>query len=107
RTDDPSGQGRGSPRRRVSGWRLASTRSAASLGVMVRMIRRASEDEVIAAFLQAEIDSDRHAAKILKELQADGWPQSSVDSPNLGDPEENAYRRSLLGRLRGWGRGEG
>jgi len=42
----------------VPGWRHASARSAASLGVIVRTIRDASEDEVVAAFLQAEIDSD-------------------------------------------------
>ncbi len=73
----------------------------------MRTIRDASEDEVVAAFLQAEIDSDRHAQKILTELHADGRPKSIVDSPDFEDHEGNAYRRSTLGRVRGWGRGEG
>ena len=39
----------------------ACPRSASSLGDIMRTIRDASEDEVVAAFLQAEIDSERHA----------------------------------------------
>jgi len=62
---------------------------------------------VIAAFLRAEIDSERHERRILKELRADRRPRSVVDSPDLEDPEENAYRQALLGLVRGWGRGEG
>ncbi len=87
--------------------RPADTGLAASLDVTVRMIRDASEDEVVEAFLQAEIDSERHAQKILSELQADGRPKSIVDSPDFESPEGRAYRRSILGRVRGWGRGEG
>lgn len=73
----------------------------------MRTLREANEDEVVAAFLQAEIDSERHAQKILKELHADDRPKSIVDSPDVEDHEGNAYRRSILGRVRGWGRGEG
>jgi len=73
----------------------------------VRTVRGASEDEVIASFLQAEIDSERHAEKILKELRADLQPPSVISSADLEDSEANAYRQSLLGRIRGWGRGEG
>src|SRR6266511_1883104 len=83
----------------------ACPRSASSLGDIMRTIRAASEDEVVAAFLQAEIDSERHAQKILRELHADGRPKSIVDSPDFEDHEGNAYRRSILGR--GWRRGEG
>jgi hypothetical protein len=77
------------------------------LGAHVRTVTEASEDEVILAFLQAEIDSERHAPKMLKALRADGRPRSLVDSAVLEDPGQNAYRRSLLGRVRGWARGEG
>jgi hypothetical protein len=73
----------------------------------VRTLREATEDEVIAAFLGAEIESDRHDRATVHELNADRRPWSIVGSPNLDDPEENAYRRSLLGRVRGWGRDEG
>lgn len=73
----------------------------------MRALGEANEDEVLAAFLQAEIDSERHAQKILKELHADDRPKSIVDSPDFEDHEGNAYRRSILGRVRGWGRGEG
>jgi hypothetical protein len=73
----------------------------------LRSVRRATEDEVVASFLRAEIDSERHHAAILRRLQTDQRSRSIVDSPDLSDPDENAYRRLLLARVRGWGRGEG
>src|SRR5205809_2898151 len=73
----------------------------------MRTIRAVTEDEVIAAFLRAEIDSDRFGQAILKALQADNQPRTIVDVPNLNDHRQNACRRSLLGRVRGWGKGEG
>ena len=73
----------------------------------MRVIRAASEDEVIADFLRAEIDSDRFDQAIPNALRADGHDRSIVDSPDFANNEENAYRRSLLGQVRGWGRGEG
>lgn len=62
---------------------------------------------MIASFLRAEIDSDRHKDRMLRELRANGRPRSIVERPDLADPDENAFRRTLLGSTRGWGRGEG
>ena len=73
----------------------------------MRTIRSATEDEVVAEFLRAEIDSDRWATRILELLRSDGRARSIVDHPDLEEPEANDYRRALLGRFRGWGRGEG
>src|SRR5439155_2278965 len=73
----------------------------------MRTIRAVTEDAVIAAFLRAEIDSDRLGQAILKALRADNQPRTIVDVPDLNDHRQNACRRSLLGRVRGWGRGEG
>jgi hypothetical protein len=75
--------------------------------IALRLVRSASEDEVIAAFLRAEIDSDRFGQGILVALEADHRRRAIVDSANMRGPQENRYRRSLLGRVRGWGRGEG
>ena len=75
----------------------------ATLGTVVRMVRRATEDEVVGVFLRAEIDSERHDQRILKELQADGRCRSVVDAPDFQDTGANAYRRSLLGRVRSRG----
>jgi hypothetical protein len=73
----------------------------------VRAVRHATEDEVIAAFLRAEIDSDRHKDRVLRDLRVNGRPRSIVKRPDLTDPKENAFRRTLLGSTRDWGRGEG
>jgi len=55
----------------------------------VRLIRRVSEDEVIAEFLKSDFDGpdfrDYHAT--LREV---------VTQPNFADPHENAKRRALL-----------
>jgi hypothetical protein len=73
----------------------------------MRTIRTASEDEVVAAFLRAEIDSERQADRIMDLLRSDGQSRSIIDAPDLADLEANGYRRHLLGSVRGWGRGEG
>jgi hypothetical protein len=72
------------------------------------LLRAASEDEVVAAFLRAEADdTGRYRASILERLDCDREPPDIVARPDLGDPRQNAYRRRLLGDLRGFGRGEG
>jgi hypothetical protein len=55
----------------------------------VRLIRRISEDEVIAEFLRTDFGSPifRDYRETMKEL---------VDTPSLEDPAENAKRRALL-----------
>lgn len=70
-------------------------------------LRRASEDEVIAAFLRAEADdTGRYRDPIRQRLAADREPLVTVRHPDLGDPRQNAYRRRLLGETRGFGRGD-
>src|SRR5262245_32315044 len=74
----------------------------------MRLLRPASEDEVVAAFLRAEADdTGRYRDHILGRLGADGESADIVARPDLGDPRQNAYRRRLLGEMRGFGRGEG
>jgi hypothetical protein len=74
----------------------------------MRLLRPASEDEVIAAFLRAEADdTGRYRDPIRQRVAADGHPLDTVRHPDLGDPRQNAYRRRLLGDMRGFGRGDG
>jgi hypothetical protein len=74
----------------------------------MRLLRPASEDEVVAAFLRAEADDlGRYEAAILRHLGSDQEPLDTVRRPNLSDPRQNAYRCRLLGELRGFGRGDG
>jgi hypothetical protein len=74
----------------------------------MRILRAAAEAEVVAAFLRAEADdTGRYRASILERLVADGEPMDVVLRPNLSDERQNAYRRGLLGDMRGFGRGDG
>jgi hypothetical protein len=73
------------------------------MGDMIEL-RRAEENEVVLAFLQAEIDSPRWAKWILGALAENGVGRGElIDHPDLGNQTANAMRRALLGRFRGFG----
>jgi O-antigen/teichoic acid export membrane protein len=59
------------------------------IGRPIRLLRRVTEDEVIATFLQSEFDRP-----IFREYQ--DRLQRIVSHPNLEDADENAKRRALL-----------
>jgi hypothetical protein len=74
----------------------------------MRLLRPASEDEVVAAFLRAEADdTGRYRDRIHGRLRSDREPVDIVARPDLCDPRQNAYRRGLLAEMRGFGRGDG
>ncbi len=66
----------------------------------------ATEDEMVLAFLQAEIRSSRYGSIIQRTLAQLGWKNSLIENPNLADEVENAQRRELLS-YRGYLRREG
>lgn len=70
----------------------------------MRLLETITADEMIAHFLKTEIHSTRFRPALLKLLASDGQEESIVDSPNLRDAAENAYRAALLGAFRGYGR---
>jgi hypothetical protein len=66
----------------------------------VRVIRDSSEDEMILAFLSAEVDSGRfgaYASSLLGDLEL-------VRNADLVDAAANQRRRSVLAQYRGWRR---
>lgn len=70
----------------------------------MHIIGDVSEDEFIVHFLQTEITSSRFGSKISGQLIADGQSKSIIENPNLNDETQNIYRRTLLGKTRGYGR---
>jgi len=67
-------------------------------------LRKAEEDEVVLAFLQAEVDSPRYAEWILAGLAENGASRGAlIDGADLRNRADNAMRRALLGRFRGFG----
>jgi hypothetical protein len=73
----------------------------------MRIVRAASEAEVVAAFLRGELDSPRWGERLLELLREDDVDISVVNTPNLDNAAECAYRERLLDRHRAWLRREG
>lgn len=70
----------------------------------MRDLSPATEDAVVLAFLQAEIDSARFGPLYATLLSNSGLERGSiVDRPNLQSDRENRIRRELLTAVRGYG----
>lgn len=64
----------------------------------------ATEDSIVLAFVQAEIDSPRFGPQYAAFLSNSGLERGSiVDQPNFQSDEENRVRRELLTAVRGYG----
>lgn len=68
----------------------------------MKIVSYVQEDEVIAEFLFAEINSDRFKERILNALGDQDL--NLLIKPNLNDEAENQLRRDILGQTRGFGR---
>jgi hypothetical protein len=73
----------------------------------MRIVRTATEAEVVAAFLRGELESPRWRDRLLALLREDRADASVVNSPRLDDASENADRAALLDRHRDWLRRKG
>jgi hypothetical protein len=70
----------------------------------MRILRPATEDEVVATFLRAELDSGRYGPVLRQLLERDGVDVDVLARPDLADSEANRYRSSLLDEYRGFER---
>ena len=68
----------------------------------MRKLGPASEEEMIAEFVAAEVDSSRFGGAVRGGLRTRGLTRSLVDHPDLSNGSENATRASLLNDYRGW-----
>jgi hypothetical protein len=62
----------------------------------------AMEDEMIAAFLRAEIESSRFSGPVKGLLAQLGLDRALLDSPNTRNSDDNRVRRRILGAYRGY-----
>jgi hypothetical protein len=62
----------------------------------MRLLHPVGEDEVVATFLRAELDSERYGEKLRRLLARDGRALDVLERPKVADHDENAYRRALL-----------
>jgi hypothetical protein len=71
-------------------------------GDPMRLLRPTTEDDMIAVYLKAEIVSERFGHLIVTQLERDGGSRTLVDTPDITNLAENAYRRQLLGNYRAY-----
>ncbi len=68
----------------------------------MKKIKQITEHEMIAEFLKAEVNSDRWSKDIQALLERDGKNKDILVNADLLNPEENEYRKKLLGEFRGY-----
>lgn len=84
---------------------MGDTSTALSFANMIEL-GQASENEMVAAFLQAEVDSPRFGlpyAYVFQRLQASGLTrQVLLENPDLLSARDNAARAQMLQEVRGY-----
>jgi hypothetical protein len=68
----------------------------------MRILGPVTEDEIVACYLRAEIDSGRYGEKLRQLLERDDVDPDVLARPDLADPDANSYRRALLDEHRGY-----
>jgi hypothetical protein len=69
----------------------------------VALERRIGEDDMIAVFLAAEIDSRRFRDTLLRAANEVGLTRAEIRDRGTGSEATNRRRREVLARYRGWG----
>jgi hypothetical protein len=72
----------------------------------MRLLRPASEDDMVAVFLAAEVASERYGPQIAKLLTRLGQPFSVVERPDTRDEAANTVRRQVLAGYRDYPDGD-
>lgn len=73
----------------------------------MRIRRPSSEAEMIAEFLRQEYAStERYGATIAACLEAEGVDPDTIRQPDITDDAQNALRRRVFARYRGYGTGQ-
>jgi hypothetical protein len=72
----------------------------------MRLLRPATEDDMVATFLAAEINSDRYGPQISEILTRLGQPRSILDLPDTSDEHDNTVRRQVLASYRSYPAGD-
>jgi len=72
----------------------------------MRLLQPASEDDMIAVFLAAEINSGRYGPQIREILTRLGQPHGIAERPDTRDDAANAIRRQVLAAYRSYPKGD-
>jgi len=72
----------------------------------MRLLRAASEDDMVAVFLAAEVTSERYGPRIRQILARLGPPRGIAGQPDTSDEAANAIRRQVLAAYRHYPSGD-
>jgi hypothetical protein len=72
----------------------------------MRLLRPASEDDMVEMFLAAEAGSERYGPQIVEILSKLGQPLSVVERPDTADEAANTVRRQVLAAYRDYPTGD-
>src|SRR5438034_6870486 len=72
----------------------------------MRLLEPASEDNMIAVSLAAEVTSERYGPQIREILTRLAHPYGIAERPDTGDQAANAIRRQVLAAYRGYPAGD-
>jgi hypothetical protein len=72
----------------------------------MRILRTATEDEMVATFLAAEVNSERYGTQVSEILSRIGQTRSILDQPDTSDERANAARRQVLASYRSYPQGD-
>src|SRR6266702_1202978 len=72
----------------------------------MRLLRPASEDDMVAVFLAAEVTSDRYGPQIAEVLARLGQPRGIAERPDTRDEAANTVRRQVLAAYRHYPSGD-
>ncbi|HVZ58391.1 MAG TPA: hypothetical protein VG935_01400 [Patescibacteria group bacterium] len=65
-------------------------------------MKKITEDQMVAVFLQSELDSTRFGENVSTILRDMGVTESLVTSPHFNDEKENELRKKILTKHRGY-----
>src|SRR5215469_7927838 len=72
----------------------------------MRLLRPASEDDMVATFLAAEVTSEGYGPRIRQVLASLGQPRAIAGHPDTRDAAANAVRRQVLTAVRDYPSGD-
>ncbi len=73
----------------------------------LRFLANSTEPDMVALFLKTEIEAPRYATELLQLLERDGMDRTIVDTPDITNAADNAYRLQLLTDFRGYSKRQG
>lgn len=68
----------------------------------MELLKRVSEDAMVAAFLKEELHSTRFSDELRKAMRRHGVSETQITKPDITNEQDNAQLTKVLGEYRGY-----